>query len=76
MYKDVTLAGTYYVTASALNVRLSSDTSSNNNIIEVLHTEDAVTNYGYYNLKNGTKWLLVVTPTGKTGYVSSEYVKK
>ena len=71
------LAGTYKVTASALNVR--SGAGTNKAILTTIPKGTAVQNYGYYTTVNGVKWLSILfAHNGKTysGFASSKYLKK
>lgn len=67
------LAGTYKVTASALNLRTGAGTAKK--IIKAMQNGDKVQCYGYYTTVSGTKWLYIVHD-GQTGFASSEYLKK
>lgn len=74
---DAKVAGTYVVTASALNVRTGAGTG--NAIITVIPNGCKVKNYGYYTSVGETKWLYITgTQNVKTfeGYCSSKYLKK
>lgn len=74
-YQDKTKAKgvKYRVTAkSGLNMRKGAGTG--NPIIAVLNYGTVVNWYGYYTTKSGVRWYLVQTNTGKTGYVSSQYL--
>ena len=71
------VAGTYKVTATLLNVRSGAGTSKR--ILTTLMTGTKVQNYGYYTMHNGVKWLCIqFVQNGKTitGFVSSKYLKK
>ena len=70
---DKSLAGTYKVTASALNLRTGAGTTKK--IIEAIKNGDKVRCYGYYTTVSGTKWLYI-EHDGKTGFASSKYLKK
>ncbi len=67
------LAGTYKVTASALNLRAGAGTKKE--VIAVMKSGENVQCYGYYNDDNGVKWLYVVYK-GVVGYASSKYLKR
>lgn len=67
------LAGTYKVTASALNLRTGAGTSKS--VIEAMKNGEKVQCYGYYTTVSGTKWLYIVHD-GQTGFASSKYLKK
>lgn len=74
---DRSLAGTYRVNASALNLRRGAGT--NKTILATLPNGTTMQCYGYYTTVSGVKWLLVQTTYKNktyTGYVSSEYVSK
>ena len=71
------LAGTYEVTASSLNVREGAGVTHASMVIIPKGTE--VKCYGYYTTVNGTRWLYVqFTYKGVqyTGFASSKYLKK
>lgn len=71
--RDDTLAGTYEVTATSLNLRQGAGT--NRTVITVLSRGTEVACYGYYTAVSGVRWLLV--QSGKyTGFVSLRYLKK
>lgn len=70
---DKSLAGTYKVTASALNLRAGAGTSKT--ILATMPNGAKVQCYGYYTNVYGTKWLYVVY-NGITGFASSKYLKK
>lgn len=74
--KDVSLAGTYKVTASGgLHIRAGANTAKKS--LGVLKNGTVVSNYGYYSVaKDGTKWLYVKTPNGLIGFCSSKYLQK
>lgn len=74
-YRDKTKGNgvTYKVTAkNGLNMRTGAGTDKS--IIATLDYGTAVTWYGYYSTVSGVKWYLVRTDSGKTGYVSSQYL--
>lgn len=76
-YFDKTLAGTYKVTASSLNVRNGAGVTKK--IMTSIPKGTAVKNYGYYSTTLGVKWLYVqFTYKGVTysGFTSSKYLKK
>lgn len=62
-----------YVTTAKLRLRIGSGTSRP--IICTMPKGATVRCYGYYNLVDGVKWLLVVYGN-KTGYCSSEYLRR
>lgn len=70
---DKSLAGTYTVTASALNMRAGAGTGKK--VLAVLKNGAKVQNYGYYTTVNGVKWLYLAY-NGMTGFCSSAYLKK
>lgn len=67
------LAGTYKVTASGLNLRAGAGTAKP--ILAVMKKGETVQCYGYYNDCNGVKWLYVVYKN-IVGYASSKYLSK
>lgn len=74
---DKTLAGTYTVTASSLNVRNAAGTT--NKVLVSIPKGTQVKNYGYYSTANGVKWLYVqftYKNVTYTGFCSSAYLKK
>lgn len=69
------LAGTYAVTASALNIRRGAGTTKK--VVGIVHKGKTVQCFGYYTAVGGTKWLLVKElASGITGYCSETYLKK
>lgn len=75
-YFDKSLAGTYEVTASSLNMRASAGTDNNvNKILAVLPKGTRVNCYGYYNMYKGVRWFYILYGQ-QVGYVSSEYLKR
>ncbi len=74
---DKSLAGTYKVTASELNVRAGAGTSKS--VLVAIPKNTEVKNYGYYTEVSGTKWLYVMfTYNNKsyTGFCSEKYLSK
>lgn len=72
-----TLAGTYTVNASALNIRHGAGT--NKAVMTIIPKNKTVKNYGYYTTISGVKWLYVqFTHYGVkyTGFASSKYLVK
>lgn len=72
-----TLAGTYKVTASALNVRNGAGVTKKKMV--AIPKGTSVKCYGYYTSVLGTKWLYIQFTYGKvtyTGFASSKYLKK
>lgn len=69
---DASLAGTYTVTASALNLRSGAGTSKT--VLKTIPKGSTVKCYGYYSLDGSTKWLYV-DYNGTTGYVSQRYLQ-
>lgn len=72
-----TLAGTYKVTASSLNVRHGAGTTKKKMV--AIPKDTSVKCYGYYTSFLGTKWLYIqFTYKGilYTGFASSKYLKK
>ncbi len=70
---DKSLAGTYKVTASALNIRAGAGTGKKS--LGKIPNGKTVQCYGYYTKVGSVKWLYV-TYNGITGFCSSEYLKK
>lgn len=71
------LAGTYQVTASSLNVRTGAGTGKE--ILVTIPEGTKVQNYGYYTAVSGVKWLYVqftYKNVKYTGFCSSEWLKK
>lgn len=74
---DKSIAGTYKVTATALNVRRGAGT--NKTVAVTIPKDTTVQNYGYYTNVAGTKWMLIqFTYNGAayTGFASGEYLRK
>ena len=71
--KDKNLAGTYTVTASALNLRAGA--GKGKTILAEMPNGAKVQCYGYYTSVSGVKWLYVVYKD-ITGFASSKYLKK
>lgn len=71
--KDISLAGTYEVTASELRLRLGAGTDKS--IIVNMPKGAKVICYGYFTNVSGVPWLYV-TYGSKTGYASSKYLRK
>lgn len=72
-HRDVSLSGSYKTTAE-LNMRTGAGT--NKGIMLTIPKGKSVQCYGYFNKDaSDTKWLYVVY-NGKTGYCSSQYLKK
>lgn len=67
------LAGTYKVTASALNLRAGAGETKK--IIRAMKNGEMVQCYGYYTTVSGTRWLYIVHD-GQTGFASEKYLKK
>lgn len=70
---DKSLAGTYKVTASELNIRAGAGTGKES--LGTIRNGKTVQCYGYYTTVNGTKWLYVAY-NGMTGFCSSKHLKK
>jgi hypothetical protein len=70
---DKAVAGTYAVTATALNMR--SGSATNQKILVSIPHGSKVRCYGYYNLNNGEKWLWAAYGA-YTGFVHSGWLKK
>ena len=74
---DKTLAGTYTVTASSLNIRNAAGIT--NKVLVSIPRGTQVKNYGYYSTVDGVKWLYVqftYKNVTYTGFCSSAYLKK
>lgn len=72
---DRGIAGKYKVTASSgLHIRAGAGAGKPS--LGVLRCGDTVTNYGYYSIANGVKWLYVQTSSGAVGFCSSEWLDK
>lgn len=69
------LAGSYKVTASSLNMRLSPSTENDSNIVTYIKKGETVTCYGYYTNAEGMNWFLVVY-NGKVGYCCAKHLTK
>ena len=69
--KGITL--TVATKGSKLNMR---SYPSYGSVIEELKNKSTVKYYGYYYYYNGEMWYYVQSPSGKTGYVHSDYVKE
>lgn len=70
-----TYAGTYKVTATALNLRAVPGARADHPVLTVLEKGDKVTCYGYLTKVDKVPWLYV-THKGYTGYCSTTYLKK
>jgi uncharacterized protein YgiM (DUF1202 family) len=70
---DKTLAGSYTVTASVLNLRAGAGTDKA--VLGKLKKGTAFRCYGYYTESGGVKWLYGAGG-GLTGYVSAGYLGK
>lgn len=71
------LAGTYRVTASALNVRHGAGITKK--VMTCIPNGTAVNCYGFYTSSLGTKWLYIqftYKGVSYTGFASSKYLKK
>lgn len=76
---DRSLAGTYTVTASSLNVRDMAGASDKIKVLTAIPYGTKVQNYGYYTMVGGVKWLYVqFTRNGVTytGFCSGKYLRK
>lgn len=71
---DKTIAGTYEVTAAALNCRYIPGQLQSANVVKIFKKGEKVQCYGYYTNVNG-RWYLV-KQGNDVGYVASNYVKK
>lgn len=75
--KDSSLAGSYKVTASWLNVRNGAGT--NKAVMVSIPKGTVVRNYGYYTDVSGTKWLYIqftYKNVTYTGFASGKYLSK
>ena len=72
-YRDNSIAGRYRVTADYLNLRTGA--GKDYAIIDVLPNGTFAMCYGFYDVVGNIKWYRVVA-NGKTGFVSSHYLKK
>lgn len=74
--RDTALSGTYIVNAPVgLHIRAGASTKKTS--FGVLPGGTKVRNYGYYNVaEDGSKWLYVSAPNGRSGYCSMKYLKK
>ncbi len=70
---DKSLAGTYKVTASALNIRAGAGTGKKS--LGTIPKGKTVQCYGYYTKVGSTKWLYVAY-NGITGFCSSQYLQE
>ncbi len=71
---DKNIAGTYEVTATALNCRYIPAVYQSENVVKIFKKGEKVQCYGYYTNANGP-WYLV-KQNNDVGYVASNYVKK
>ena len=71
---DAKIAGTYEVTAAALNCRFIPNILQPENVVKIFKKGEKVQCYGYYTNANGP-WYLV-KQGNNIGYVASNYVKK
>jgi len=71
---DAGIAGTYEVTAAALNCRYIPNVLQPENVVKIFKKGERVQCYGYYTNANGP-WYLV-KQGNDVGYVASNYVKK
>ena len=69
------IAGTYIVNTSTDPLMLRSGAGTNKNIIAKMPKGAKMQCYGYYTVVSGVKWYYV-TYNGKTGFVSSKWLKK
>ncbi len=70
---DKSLARSYTVTASALNMRRGPNLS--NGVLKVLAKGETVRCYGYYTKNGATTWLYVKDKDGDIGYCSKKYLE-
>lgn len=74
---DKSLAGTYVVTASALNLRAGA--GQEKQILAAMPKGQIAQNYGYYTAVAGTKWLYILWQTDGISYIgfaSGDYLKR
>lgn len=71
---DAKIAGTYEVTAAALNCRFIPNVLQPENVVKIFKKGEKVQCYGYYTNANGP-WYLV-KQGNDVGYVASNYIKK
>lgn len=71
---DKNIAGTYEVTATALNCRYIPALYQSENVVKIFKKGEKVQCYGYYTNANGP-WYLV-KQGNDVGYVASNYLKK
>lgn len=71
---DKNIAGTYEVTATALNCRYIPALYQSENVVKIFKKGEKVQCYGYYTNANGP-WYLV-KQGNDVGYVASNYIKK
>lgn len=72
------VAGSYTVTASFLNVRNAAGVSADNKVLVAIPKGTVVRCYGYYTTVDGVKWLYVQFTHKRvtyTGFCSSAYLK-
>lgn len=73
--RDDSIAGTYVVTAAALNCRYIPGLMTTSNIIQQFKNGDVLQNYGYYTQVGNSKWYLV-KKGAITGFVDSHFIKR
>lgn len=71
---DANIAGTYEVTAAALNCRYIPNVLQPENVVKIFKKGEKVQCYGYYTNANGP-WYLV-KQGNNVGYVASNYIKR
>lgn len=75
-FHDTTkVSGVRYRVSAVSGLRLRSGAGTNKDIITMLAYGSAVWWYGYYSIAGGVYWYWVKTEDGKTGFVSSQYLK-
>lgn len=75
-YRDNTLAGSYKTTA---NLYCRNDAGTNKKALCLIPKNSMVKNYGFFNMANGAKWLLVQVVLGDTlftGFCHSGYLTR
>ena len=68
--------GVRYKVKANGGLRMRTGAGTSKSIIATLSNGSVVYWYGYYNVISGVKWYLVQDTSGRTGYVSSQYLTK
>lgn len=74
--RDKSLSGTYKVVNAPSGLNIRAGAGLKNKSIGVLPNGEIVSNYGYYTVADGTKWLYIQTTKGVVGFCSSNYLRK